>query len=83
MIEVEVQLFARLREVCADQSTVTVTLPAGADPEACFAALCALHAGAVGQRTGLAVAVNEEYADWRAELHAGDRVAFIPPVSGG
>ena len=29
------------------------------------------------------VAVNEEYADEATVLHAGDVVAFIPPVSGG
>lgn len=29
------------------------------------------------------IAVNEEYADEETLLHAGDVVAFIPPVSGG
>ncbi|MED3844460.1 MoaD/ThiS family protein [Geobacillus stearothermophilus] len=28
-------------------------------------------------------AVNEEYARDESPLHAGDTVAFIPPVSGG
>jgi molybdopterin synthase catalytic subunit len=27
--------------------------------------------------------VNQEYAEWRAALAAGDEVAFLPPVSGG
>lgn len=31
----------------------------------------------------LMVAVNTEYADKDSLLHAGDEVAFIPPVSGG
>ena len=31
----------------------------------------------------LMVAVNAEYADKDSLLHAGDEVAFIPPVSGG
>ena len=32
---------------------------------------------------GLLYAVNREYADPDAELHDGDEVALIPPVSGG
>lgn len=34
-------------------------------------------------RGSLATAVNQEYADWRTRLAAGDEVAFLPPVSGG
>jgi molybdopterin converting factor subunit 1 len=30
-----------------------------------------------------AMAVNHEYAQAEQELHAGDEVAFFPPVSGG
>lgn len=29
------------------------------------------------------VAVNEQYADGATEIHNGDTVALIPPVSGG
>ena len=42
------------------------------------------------QRRGLAlapeflrVAINDEFADWRAHLTEGDTVAFLPPVAGG
>ena len=31
----------------------------------------------------LQVALNDRYSDMQGELHDGDRVAFIPPVSGG
>jgi MoaE-MoaD fusion protein len=34
-------------------------------------------------RPSVAASVNQEYADWRALLTAGDEVAFLPPVSGG
>ena len=34
-------------------------------------------------RPSVAASVNQEYADWRASLDAGDEVAFLPPVSGG
>lgn len=29
------------------------------------------------------VAVNDEFVEWGRALRDGDRVAFIPPVSGG
>jgi len=31
----------------------------------------------------LKVAVNDEFADWDAELKEDDNVVFIPPVAGG
>ena len=31
----------------------------------------------------LRVAVNDSFAPWQTELKSGDKVAFIPPVSGG
>ena len=34
-------------------------------------------------RPSIAASVNQEYAEWRAPLAAGDEVAFLPPVSGG
>jgi molybdopterin synthase catalytic subunit len=34
-------------------------------------------------RPSVAASLNQEYADWRALLTAGDEVAFLPPVSGG
>ncbi len=34
-------------------------------------------------RGSIAASVNQEYAEWRTPLSAGDEVAFLPPVSGG
>jgi molybdopterin converting factor subunit 1 len=34
-------------------------------------------------RPSVAASLNQEYAEWRAPLAAGDEVAFLPPVSGG
>lgn len=31
----------------------------------------------------LRVAVNQEFADFSTEVHNGDEIAFLPPVSGG
>lgn len=29
------------------------------------------------------VSINEQFADWQVELKSGDRLVFLPPVSGG
>ena len=29
------------------------------------------------------IAVNDEFSDWDIELNEGDRLVFIPPVTGG
>lgn len=34
-------------------------------------------------RPSVAASLNQEYAEWRTPLAAGDEVAFLPPVSGG
>lgn len=34
-------------------------------------------------RASVVASVNQEFAEWRAPLTAGDEVAFLPPVSGG
>ncbi|NNF16751.1 MAG: MoaD/ThiS family protein, partial [Gammaproteobacteria bacterium] len=31
----------------------------------------------------LKVAVNDRFADWDEPIHDGDKLVFIPPVSGG
>jgi len=35
------------------------------------------------ERDSVHVAVNDAYASWEHVLQPGDRVVFIPPVSGG
>ncbi len=82
-IIVELLLFARLRELCGNQGRVSVEVPDGASPEACFESLCARFPGVETMRTTLAVAVNEEYSAWDRTLSQGDILSFIPPVSGG
>jgi molybdopterin converting factor subunit 1 len=57
-------------------------------PEGCtVAGLLEMIAGRAASEPGLwgslAVAVNREYARGSVELHEGDEVALLPPVSGG
>lgn len=80
---IELQLFARLRELCGNQAHMSLELLDGATPEDCFELLCEEFSAARPYRGTLAVAVNEEYAAWDRELQGGDAVIFIPPVSGG
>jgi molybdopterin converting factor subunit 1 len=82
-MEVEVRLFAMLRER-AGRESVTVEVPDGATVSDALAA--------VGRSHGLAelldsmpvvMAVNRDYATGDEPLAAGDELALIPPVSGG
>lgn len=72
-------LFARYR-VDAGVDRLELDLPAGATVRSA--------AEAVASRTGVALegamcAVNERYSRPEEALDIGDRVAFLPPVSGG
>jgi len=70
-------LLAERRGLSEEPVVTQETTPAGL-----FAALDAEH------RLGLAiadlrVAVNDEFAAWDRPLRDGDRVALLPPMSGG
>jgi molybdopterin synthase catalytic subunit len=82
-LDVEVLLFARLREV-AGASSVRLSVPGGAlAARDVWHALCAAHPRLAGLDGGLRVAVNQSYAGWDSPVASGDVVAFIPPVAGG
>ncbi len=72
-----IRLFAGLRER-AGASELELELPEGA---VVGDALAQMRMFTDGVR--VVMAVNREYADAGAPLHAGDEVALIPPVSGG
>jgi len=74
---VRVRLFAGLRER-AGASEVALELPDGALVGDALERMSALTEG-----LPVVMAVNQEYADAAAALHAGDELALIPPVSGG
>jgi len=82
-VQVEVLLFARLREVVG-QPSVRLAVPGGAaSAREVWAALAAQYQRLSGADGGLRVAVNQAYADWDTAVSSGDVVAFIPPVAGG
>lgn len=79
---VTVRLFARLREIAGTQD-VQLELPDGATAREAWRALAARHEALAPYESSVSCAVNEDYARMGAELHDGDEVAFLPPVSGG
>jgi molybdopterin synthase catalytic subunit/molybdopterin converting factor small subunit len=76
-MEVRVRLFAALRER-AGSDVVDLELAEGALAGEVLDRLAEVCDG-----VPVVVAVNREYAEPTLELHAGDEVALIPPVSGG
>ncbi len=51
-------------------------------PTELYAELSLAHGFTLPEKE-MRVAVNDEFADWQHSLRDGDRVVFIPPVSGG
>jgi molybdopterin synthase catalytic subunit len=81
-IKVEILLFGQAREM-AGQPTIEVTLDDPATVASAFAALKAIHPKIERIERSLLFAVNEEYASRDQSLADGDRLAVLPPVSGG
>ena len=82
-MKLEVRLFAMLRER-AGADSLEIELDDGATTEDALAALrLAPGLGETLERMPVRVAVNREYAEPGTELHPGDELAVIPPVSGG
>lgn len=75
----KVLLFAKARELAGPEIDVDVP------PGACVADVRrALERSSLADLVGRsAIAVNEEYAADDIVLREGDRVALLPPVSGG
>lgn len=80
MITIDVRYFAVLREQagCAGERVRTEA----STPAALYAELTAQR-GLTLDVALLRVAVNDRYDSMQAVLRDGDRLAFIPPVSGG
>jgi MoaE-MoaD fusion protein len=79
---VHILCFGILKEICGDES-FAVEIPEGATVEFVLKGLCERHPGLSRLRESIAVAGNQQYLDRPHTIHAGDEVAFLPPVSGG
>jgi molybdopterin converting factor subunit 1 len=82
MPTVSVMLFAGLREIIG-QRELDVTLPAGATVDTLRAHIGEEYPLAQAILPTVVCAVGEEYVSGEETLRDGDKVALIPPVSGG
>ena len=81
-MQVKVQMFAVLRDITGTES-LALELPAGARAIDIWNMLRERHPQLAPMAEPPMTAVNEEYAAHDSLLQDGDRIAFIPPVSGG
>jgi molybdopterin converting factor subunit 1 len=79
---VTVRYFAGHRDI-AGRSEERLELRQGATVASLWELLVARYPRLAGYSGRLLYAVNQEFATLETELHEGDEVAFIPPVSGG
>ena len=79
-IKIQVIYFAKLRELTGlDEETFS--MKQGNKPNDVLASINKRHEIDVG--INFKIAVNDEFSDWDIELNDGDRLVFIPPVTGG
>ena len=81
-IRVKVLFFGRLREVVG-AAEHNFDVAEGAPIQELFARCAERHPELVRYRSSLVATRNQEFTPWSTALHAGDEVAFLPPVSGG
>jgi molybdopterin converting factor subunit 1 len=81
-MQVVVRYFAGHRDITG-HAEEPITLEEGATVGVLWEHLVARYVRLGGYSGRLLYAVNQEFSTLETELHDGDEVAFIPPVSGG
>ena len=79
-IKIQVIYFAKLRDLTGLDKE-TFSMKQGNNPGDVLASINERHEIDVG--INFKIAVNDEFSDWDIELNEGDRLVFIPPVTGG
>ena len=79
-MNVNVRLFGHFSDYA---HAIELDVPAGSTVNDVASRLAGLDLRLKGIDKSCRAAVNEEYTDSTAEIHDGDEVAFIPPMSGG
>ena len=79
-IKIQVIYFAKLRELTGlDEETFS--MKQGNKPGDVLASINKRHE--IDVEINFKIAVNDEFSDWDIKLNDGDRLVFIPPVTGG
>lgn len=78
---ITIKLFAHYRDLLG-QSEMKITARPGMTVAEVYDETVGVHASADLRRSTL-FALNESYVPADTRVHDGDRIAFIPPVSGG
>ena len=79
-IKIQVIYFAILRELTGlDKETFSIKQ--GNKPGDVLTSINERHEIDLG--INFKIAVNDAFSDWDIELNEGDRLVFIPPVTGG
>ena len=81
-MRIEVLLFASAREAVGETRT-TIEAPEGAAVGSVLELLLERHPALAPARGSLRFAVNEDFVGPDHVLRSGDRLALLPPVSGG
>jgi molybdopterin synthase catalytic subunit len=81
-IKITILLFGQAREATGAE-TIELNLEEPATVESVFAVLRSLYPKLAAMERSLMFAINEEYASRNQPVKACDRVAILPPVSGG
>lgn len=81
-ITVNMLYFAIMRDLLG-KSHERLTVDSGTTASALFAVAIREHPDLARLEKSVMVMVNESYARKTTQIHDGDEVAFIPPVSGG
>ena len=79
-LQIQVTYFAKLRELTGlDQEAFSMMK--GSNPNDVLESINERHQIDIG--SNFKIAVNDEFSDWDIKLNDGDRLVFIPPVTGG
>jgi molybdopterin converting factor subunit 1 len=81
-MRVTVRLFARLRDI-AGSAEMARDVPSGATIRTVWTGLAGEFPDLAAYERSLSSALNADYARMDEEVHDGDEIAFLPPVSGG
>jgi MoaE-MoaD fusion protein len=81
-MNITIRYFAAHRDI-THQSEEQLDLPEGTTIGGVWAVLVEKYPRLAGYTGRMLYAVNQEYGTLETTIHAGDEIAFIPPVSGG